>query len=415
MMEIEPSFDTSPNENLIVPVTARIQNIEINPPGDTPPAPPKIEIEIETRTRSPKEGKRYGPKSSQASCKKCSPRVGNKYQAIEGLLLQGDADDDEIRRSGMQIWNPHKLDEAEVDRYLLRVQQFIPYPFTTGKTNERCGDTHFSEERALFLLHLCEYDTDHVYEVLKEKCGIKRYVSSSECEEESSVEDDDGMAERMEDFQELGNECFVCGDGGKLLICEAKGCEKVYHPACLDLKHIPKGTWSCPWHFCCQCKSPAKSVFTCSYCPNAYCILHADKSSINTQEQVVEYVCPKCTGSSSQTHADRFLDRFLAHHKKLGKTKESLKRKFGKQPFPLSNYFRFYIQVVIRGGFDKVTEDREWAAVHRAINLDSNVRLPQLKTLYEDMLLMYESLYRPSNTIVIGEDEVMEIDPPQKA
>ena len=40
------------------------------------------------------------------------------------------------------------------------------------------------------------------------------------------------------------DECEICGDGGDLLICD--GCEKSYHPQCVDLKEIPEGDWFCP-------------------------------------------------------------------------------------------------------------------------------------------------------------------------
>merc|ERR1712130_130386 len=67
--------------------------------------------------------------------------------------------------------------------------------------------------------------------------------------------------------------CFVCKDGGMLIQCI--GCPKVYHPACVFLKRVPKGMWYCPWHECAICSKKTALVggimFRCVRCPNSYC------------------------------------------------------------------------------------------------------------------------------------------------
>lgn len=42
--------------------------------------------------------------------------------------------------------------------------------------------------------------------------------------------------------------CFVCNDGGNLLMCEGDGCSHVCHLDCLDppLREVPEGDWYCP-------------------------------------------------------------------------------------------------------------------------------------------------------------------------
>jgi len=35
--------------------------------------------------------------------------------------------------------------------------------------------------------------------------------------------------------------CFICGDGGELLLCDNKTCPKGYHLQCLKLEHSPHG------------------------------------------------------------------------------------------------------------------------------------------------------------------------------
>lgn len=35
--------------------------------------------------------------------------------------------------------------------------------------------------------------------------------------------------------------CFICGEGGELVVCDNKTCPKGYHIHCLKLKHPPQG------------------------------------------------------------------------------------------------------------------------------------------------------------------------------
>lgn len=66
--------------------------------------------------------------------------------------------------------------------------------------------------------------------------------------------------------------CFVCKDGGRLMICDYGACLKVYHPECVgkdDSFLETKVNWSCNWHSCSICHKTAK--FQCFCCPNAFC------------------------------------------------------------------------------------------------------------------------------------------------
>uniref|UniRef100_A0A8C0FPF7 Histone-lysine N-methyltransferase NSD3 n=1 Tax=Bubo bubo TaxID=30461 RepID=A0A8C0FPF7_BUBBB len=66
--------------------------------------------------------------------------------------------------------------------------------------------------------------------------------------------------------------CFQCGDGGELVMCDKKDCPKAYHLLCLNLTQPPFGKWECPWHQCDICSNPA--VAFCEFCPHSFCKDH---------------------------------------------------------------------------------------------------------------------------------------------
>ena len=69
------------------------------------------------------------------------------------------------------------------------------------------------------------------------------------------------------------DECYVCGDGGQLIMCSRKSCYKCYHLECLTIDGVPRGKWDCPWHHCDVCGKAANQL--CSRCPNSFCRSHA--------------------------------------------------------------------------------------------------------------------------------------------
>ncbi|TMS21206.1 Histone-lysine N-methyltransferase NSD2 [Larimichthys crocea] len=70
------------------------------------------------------------------------------------------------------------------------------------------------------------------------------------------------------------DECFRCGDGGQLVLCDKKTCTKAYHLSCLNLTKRPFGRWDCPWHHCDVCGKNSEAF--CQLCPNSFCKVHQE-------------------------------------------------------------------------------------------------------------------------------------------
>ncbi|XP_066575827.1 histone-lysine N-methyltransferase NSD2 isoform X1 [Amia ocellicauda] len=79
---------------------------------------------------------------------------------------------------------------------------------------------------------------------------------------------------RNEGKKQSEDDCFRCGDGGELVLCDKKSCTKAYHLSCLDLTKRPFGRWYCPCHHCDVCGK--NSVAFCQLCPNSFCKAHQE-------------------------------------------------------------------------------------------------------------------------------------------
>ncbi|CAM0952595.1 unnamed protein product [Alopecurus aequalis] len=63
--------------------------------------------------------------------------------------------------------------------------------------------------------------------------------------------------------------CFICFDGGDLVVCDRRFCPKAYHHSCVnrdDEFFKSKGQWTCGWHICSNCQKPASQMcLACTY------------------------------------------------------------------------------------------------------------------------------------------------------
>ncbi|KAJ7946707.1 Zinc finger CCCH domain-containing protein 19 [Quillaja saponaria] len=73
--------------------------------------------------------------------------------------------------------------------------------------------------------------------------------------------------------------CFICFDGGELVLCDRRGCPKAYHPSCVNRDEAffrAKGRWNCGWHLCSICEKNAYYMcYTCTFSLCKGCIKDA--------------------------------------------------------------------------------------------------------------------------------------------
>ncbi|KAJ8771152.1 hypothetical protein K2173_023477 [Erythroxylum novogranatense] len=78
--------------------------------------------------------------------------------------------------------------------------------------------------------------------------------------------------------------CFICFDGGNLVLCDRRGCPKAYHPACIKRDEAyfqSKAKWNCGWHICSNCQKASHYLcYTCTYSLCKGCTKEADYVSV---------------------------------------------------------------------------------------------------------------------------------------
>eukprot|EP01083_Nonionella_stella_P080325 220715_1 len=360
------------------------------PDGLSPPVTSVTSTDFDETTRD--AVLKLGPLGSgdTNNCEYRKPRVSSHCQAIIPELsepkvvkqhatrtskkqrgrLQAKSDTTE----GTALWIPGKIPEKLVEHYL----QFVKSLF--GGSEE-----DYSEERALFFLHRNEYDVFRAKELLcmKER---KKAEEKDSSESESEVYDE-------EDF------CFVCNDGGSLLLCDALGCKKVFHLHCARLDEVPEGSWECPTHFCLKCNGPSDPNARCSYCPTAYCKKHLPADLVSQKDTTCEFLCEECMTQNISTR-NRFLCRLHDLLKRRGERIPKVPRLAGQE----LDLFGLYTGVVKLGGVKRVIEGMYWSRIRDQLQIPTSCTnaSSQLKNTYMNTLYHYEQLYFADSQAVIN-------------
>ena len=147
---------------------------------------------------------------------------------------------------GEPVWQPSRApNDAALDSYLSAVQDLFA---------DRPDD--YDEETALLFLHRCNYNAQLALSLLQPH-SLARDTDQAAMEGAASPPSDLSPASsddsELESDDDTDDVCSVCMDGGTLIICERRGCRRVYHVDCAGLKEVPRGRWECPVHFCSIC------------------------------------------------------------------------------------------------------------------------------------------------------------------
>ncbi|TQE08019.1 hypothetical protein C1H46_006293 [Malus baccata] len=82
--------------------------------------------------------------------------------------------------------------------------------------------------------------------------------------------------------------CFICFDGGSLVLCDRRGCPKAYHPSCIKRDEAffkSKAKWNCGWHICSSCQKAAHYwCYTCTYSLCKGCTKGADYQCVRANK-----------------------------------------------------------------------------------------------------------------------------------
>ncbi|KAL3525316.1 hypothetical protein ACH5RR_013688 [Cinchona calisaya] len=109
--------------------------------------------------------------------------------------------------------------------------------------------------------------------------------------------------------------CFICFDGGSLVLCDRKGCPKAYHPACIKRDEAffrSKAKWNCGWHICSVCQKAAHYMcYTCTYslCKGCtkdaeYVCVRGNKGFCTTCMKTIMLIENKDAGNSEVVQVD---------------------------------------------------------------------------------------------------------------
>ncbi|KAE9606659.1 putative chromatin regulator PHD family [Lupinus albus] len=88
------------------------------------------------------------------------------------------------------------------------------------------------------------------------------------------------LKQQQQQHEDEEDVCFICFDGGSLVLCDRRGCPKAYHPACIKRDEAffqSTAKWNCGWHICSTCRKASHYMcYTCTYSLCKGCTKYSD-------------------------------------------------------------------------------------------------------------------------------------------
>jgi hypothetical protein len=297
------------------------------------------------------------PLHGEGSFSKRSSRLGTRYQAV----IPSNPEATVARIQGRLVWDPKRVHSDQAQRFLRHLAERFSQQvhFRDPPGDELHDPAAFSSEKALYLLHVMDYNVDRALLELEPRVVLRNDQRIDFAPPEKHAALDEGTEE--EDL------CFQCKQSsGKLLICDTPGCKKVYHIECLKLDAVPKGRWSCPRHKCSVCSSKSATQFQCLNCACSFCETHVPQNLLK------DYLVPMflCNGCSkgilkairqvSMFSGPSAKRQFLMH---LGEFYKKLTQIDIKEPVIAKkklDYYLLYKYVINLGGCKEVTKSENF-------------------------------------------------------
>ncbi|XP_076908888.1 zinc finger CCCH domain-containing protein 19-like [Bidens hawaiensis] len=154
-------------------------------------------------------------------------------------------------------------------------------PLDTETETEKSLDTEMEHEKSLDTEVENEEEAKTETESSTKRGGGKRKRGKATPTQRKIIEDD---------------VCFICYDGGDLVLCDRRNCPKAYHAACVNRDEAffqSKGSWTCGWHLCSHCEKKAEYMcYTCTHSLCKACSKTSDMLCVREKEK--RGLCSAC-------------------------------------------------------------------------------------------------------------------------
>ncbi|GAB2218130.1 hypothetical protein Droror1_Dr00001348 [Drosera rotundifolia] len=242
---------------------------------------PSLEMDNHSILLDGNASSKVADNSAQGETAVRSPVVGNGSDVGLEALSQDDEEEDDFR---IVI---HRKIESQEEEAAAPMDEIGRSPVVADKDKD-IGKEEETQKMADSSLIALQNEVDGEDEVDDEEedddevaAGGTEMEIGGEKEAEASRSGSDGKQKRgrkpklstkTSEILVGDDVCFICLDGGELVLCDHRGCPKAYHPSCVDRDEAffrAKGRWTCGWHLCSICEKNA--YYKCCTCAFSLC------------------------------------------------------------------------------------------------------------------------------------------------